>query len=77
MILEIQRLFEERPSESLENLSLRFGVEKGAMEKMLEVLVSKGRLVRKNTKKEDGHCGKCSGNCRGSGEVIYERTKNP
>jgi len=77
MIMEVQKLFKERPSESLYNLALHFGVEKGVMEKMMEVLVSKGRLVRKDIKKEGGHCGKCSGNCHGAKEIIYERTGNP
>jgi hypothetical protein len=77
MIIEIQKLFEERPSESLYNLSLHFGVEREVMEKMLDVLVSKGRLVRKDVKKEGGHCGKCNGHCDGSKDILYERTGNP
>jgi hypothetical protein len=74
--MDVQKLFKERPSESLYNLALHFGIEWGVMEKMLDVLVSKGRLVRKDVKKGE-HCGKCGGNCHDSKEVIYERTGNP
>ena len=76
MISEIQKVFEKQPAESLSNLSLRFGVDPGAMEKMLEVLVAKGRIVRKDVKKDGGHCGQCTGHCRGANEIVYERAEN-
>lgn len=71
MIFKIKKIIEQEERMSLHDLSLRFRMDEDAIEKMLEVLVVKGRLSRKDLNSSKKHCGGCNVHCHNRTKYIF------
>lgn len=72
MISDIKKYMKERKIVSLSDLSVHFAVDETALEKIMELLIEKGIVVRKDC---TGKCSECSSTCgQVSKMVFYEYT---
>jgi len=60
MLLQILQLFEERKTISLNDLCIHFGIDRSAMQGILERLIQKKKISRLNME-----CNSCSSSCEG------------
>ncbi len=72
MITKIKNLFRERKKITLYDLSLIFEMDTKAMEKMLEILIDKGFITKKDINCEMNFCRGCSQPCDPSRNIFYE-----
>ena len=73
MLTEIKRLIAKQKRISLYDLSIHFGVEESAMEKMLETWLQKGKLKRTDFSYCQSACTGCvKFNCFPSKMIFYE-----
>lgn len=73
MLGKVRRLLQEAGRMSLGDLSERCSMNVSAMEKMLDMLIHKGKLIRYDPDPQALGCGGCSEcNCDASKIVFYE-----
>jgi predicted transcriptional regulator len=73
MLVKLKNLIKKRKSVSLTDLSLHFNIEKSAVESMVEMLIKKNMVIKKNINYN------CNGGCKGcfikncqSEQIIYK-----
>jgi hypothetical protein len=71
MLTSIKQLFLERKVMSLSDLSLHFGVEESALEKMLDILIKKDFIKRSEPKCDKGMCSGCSVSSYDPSKLIF------
>jgi len=74
MLIEIKKMLEARKILSLYELSVHFDVDPSAMDQVVQLLIDKGEVKKKDLNCGSKGCGGCSsGSCDPSKMVFYER----
>lgn len=68
MISSIKAYVAERKIVSLSDLSVHFDVDEAALEKIMELLIAKGLVTRKDC---TGKCSECSSTCGQTAKMIF------